>query len=358
MSHPSMTTDPITATYALISDQNMFRLERETLDPAALRGYDLLLEAEMTVVSAGTELANFTGIDPGVWEPGNYNSYPYRPGYGLVGRVRKTGPDVLGFAPGQRVFCWGKHASHQVYRATPGSRWSAVLPAPDDLPADELVMLRMALIALTAPQIAGAEPGDTVAVFGLGLVGNLAAQLYQLAGARVIGLDPNPARCDLARECGIATALDVAPDEQIPTIHELTDSQGAHVVVDAAGSASVLLSAIRACADYGDVVSLGSPRTPLEIDVTPALSDLHHRWISLHGALEWRLPPRREGGFKHSIQDNFERLVGQLRAGRLAVAPLISHRIAPGDLGRAYRGLLSDPATYWGVVIDWRDGQG
>ncbi|HET6599725.1 MAG TPA: hypothetical protein VFG60_07155, partial [Burkholderiaceae bacterium] len=177
------------ARYALIPDKEVFELHSEQLDAARLGPSQALVRAETTMVSAGTELAAFTALSKNVYIPGRWNSYPWRPGYGLVGRIAALGPGEPKLQVGQRVFCFGKHASLQVYDYSGSKPMNGIFPIPDDVDAVSAAVARMALIGFTAPQLSGVEAGDTVAVFGLGLVGCLAAQLYQLAGARVIALD-------------------------------------------------------------------------------------------------------------------------------------------------------------------------
>ncbi len=340
------------ATYAIFPDQDVVRLESETLDPAALQPTEALLTVETSVISAGTELANLTGLDPTVRQPGAWNAYPWRPGYGTVGRVEAVGNAFPWAQPGQRVFCFGRHASRQVY--THIDPYKTIFPVPEDLPPVELVMLRMALIAMTAPQVSGVQPGDTVAIFGLGAVGNLAAQLYQLMGARVMAFDPLPQRCELARRCGITQAMSLPIAEQVQAVRDWTGGKGATITVDAVGQTGIIEQCVKATATFGQVILLGSPRKAATVNITPTFSDIHLRWLSVRGALEWRLPGYESSGRTPSIEANLNQLMRYMQKGELQIQPLISHIIAPDAIPSAYAGLLRQPDTYWGVVIDWR----
>jgi 2-desacetyl-2-hydroxyethyl bacteriochlorophyllide A dehydrogenase len=343
------------AIYAVIPNERVLTIEQEEIGPADLRPDEILVEAETTVVSAGTELANFTALSPGVWIPGSWNAYPWRPGYGLVGHVRATGSEKLGFAEGQRIFCFGKHASLQRYEVTHDKPFGAAFPLDESLPATEAIMARMALIGITAPQVTEFEKGDTVAIFGLGLVGNFAAQLYQLEGAKVIGLDVISERCVRAKSAGIETVLDVKSEEQVEALLELTGGQGVEVAVDAVGHSAVIEACVEVCAPSGQVILLGSPRKAYETNVTTMLRAVHHRWIVIRGALEWRLPPYPLPGNEHSIASNLELILEHIQRGRLQVGPLITHVIKPSHLLEAYHGLLDQKETYLGVVVDWRE---
>jgi 2-desacetyl-2-hydroxyethyl bacteriochlorophyllide A dehydrogenase len=344
----------VEARYALIPDKEKLELHSEQLDPTALSDGQALIRAETTMVSAGTELAAFTALSKNVYIPGRWNSYPFRPGYGLIGRIEALGPREQQLKVGQRVFCFGKHASLQVYDYSGSKPMNAIYPIPDDVDAVKAAVARMVLIGLTAPQLSGAEPGDEVAVFGLGLVGCLAAQLYQLYGARVIGLDTSRGRCAAARDAGLATVLDVAPERQVEAIMELTQGRGARTVVDSVGHTAVIQTALAAAAQYGQVVLLGSPRVPVEGNITEVLNRIHMQSLTVRGALEWQLPRAATRGIRHSVESNLMLALALIRSEKLRVSGLISHVIAPAELGSAYRGMLSDKDAYRGVVVDWR----
>jgi 2-desacetyl-2-hydroxyethyl bacteriochlorophyllide A dehydrogenase len=349
----SPVTSQVLSKYAVIADANVLEWHTEPLDAETLSPRSLLVESDASFVSAGTELANFTGSDPSNREAGSWNAYPFRPGYAVAGRVLAVG-SALDFKPGDRVFCYGRHASHQIYDVIPDlNPWSGAFKMPDSISAAQASVLRLALIAITAPQLSVINPGDTVAVFGLGLIGNLAAQLYQIAGANVIGLDPNKSRCELAKRCGISTVANVQPGDQVEAIRFLTNNKGAAITVDAVGHSAVVMNALEATATFGQVVLLGTPRAPYNTDVTAFLRHIHLRWLTVRGALECHVPTYKTHGAAHSLETNFARLVDWTQQGKLRVEPLISHVIRPEGLADAYNKLLNDPENTWGVVIDW-----
>lgn len=342
------------ALFAVVPDERQLRLDTEVLLAFDLGPADALVQAETTVISAGTELAIYTALAPGVRRPGNWNAYPWRPGYGLVGRVLEAGANVPGVQTNDRVFCFGRHASLQMYDTSAVNPPGGIFRLDEDISAATAVMLRIGLIAMTALQVCRITPGDTVAVFGLGLVGNMAAQLFQAAGARVIGLDPVVTRCGLARDVGIETVIDVPQAEQATALQDWTGGAGVQIAVDAVGHSSVIETCVKSCATHGQVVLLGSPRSEVQGDLTSTFQAVHNRWISVLGALEWRLPLYRGNGIPHSTESNLSLLVDFVRRGTLNVAPLITQIISPRRLGEAYEGLLTDQSNYMGVVVDWR----
>lgn len=340
--------------YAVIPDEFQVTIENDTIDLDALTPQAVVVEAETTVISSGTELSIYTALAPGVRNPDSWNAYPYRPGYGLVGRILAVGDDVNRVEVGDRVFCFGQHASHQIYNMASGKAVRSIFKVDEDLAAEQLVMLRMAMVAYHAPQITQCNPGDTVAVFGLGIVGNMAAQLYRQAGLNVIGIDPVTSRCEIAKSVGIETVVDVAPEYQLEAIHDLTNGLGAQVCVEAVGHSAIINTSIAACADFGQVILLGSPRAPYDANMTEAFRHIHLRWLTVRGALEWRLPSYDGFGIPHSVESNLRRLIYSLRHQQLNVDAVTSHIIKPSDLPSAYDGLLNHKDNYLGIVIDWR----
>jgi threonine dehydrogenase-like Zn-dependent dehydrogenase len=183
------------------------------LDSGTLGPGQLLVEARYSLISQGTELANFTGLDPGTRQPGSWNCYPHRPGYACTGTVVATGPPTDGgpeFAIGDPVFAIANHARYGV--ADPATHPVVRLRADDD--QRTLILCRMAAIAMTAiRKSSSVDLGGHAVVVGLGLVGYFAAQLLRLAGLDVLGIDAVAVR----REAAAAAGLRVAEADAVGT---------------------------------------------------------------------------------------------------------------------------------------------
>lgn len=344
------------AKYAVIPEKEKCEIWTEELNADTLAPHELLVKADYSMVSAGTELAGFCALSPGVYQKGAWNAYPWRPGYGLSGTVAAAGSGETRFQQGGRIFCFGKHASLQVFPLD----YSGSMPPLSAFEEDErldsrtIAASRMGLVALTAPQISGVQAGETAAVFGLGMVGNLAAQLYQLLGARVIALDPIPMRCEVASKTGINETVCVPPQDQARVLLEMTGGKGAQITVDAVGSSAVVSTCVACTAANGKIVLLGTPRAALDGNLTDILRPIHLKGLQLLGAFEWRLQPYAGVGITHSIQSNLKWLWNLIYEKKLKVDDLISHVVKPEGLQGAYFGLLNDKEHYLGVLVDWR----
>ena len=319
----------------------------EEISISDLAPAEVVIENEASVISAGTELARLAGIEEGA-------DFPFRPGYGSIGRIIAKGEEIDDFNVGDRVFFAGKHASVQRFNHKEDHQWAYLFSVPEDLDPVDAAVGCMAQIASTAPNLANVTLNDTVAVFGLGMVGILAACMFRLKGAKVIGVDPVEHRCKLAEQMGIETTLSVSPSEQVDAILALTNGEGVDIAVDAAGHSSVVVNAVKSTRLFGEVYLLGSPRAPVQGNLTEAFSLIHLNCLKVVGAHMWQYPVDRQRGVKMSCVRNFETIFDLIRTGRINVRPLISHVITPEQAPEAYYGLRDDQEHYTCAVIKWK----
>jgi threonine dehydrogenase-like Zn-dependent dehydrogenase len=327
-------------------------VERE-VSPDDLGPGQALVRGEYSIISAGTELANFTHLaDEAPALPGQSRwpgPFPRYPGYGHLGTVVAVGPDCHGVGPDDRVLTFSNHGS--LVKAN--VRWFA-LPIPGDADGRRAVVTRMAGVAITAVRSSSVAAGDRVVVIGLGLVGNFAAQLMRLSGADVLGVDLSPHRLEIARSCGIRHLINPSTENLAEAVRDWTGGKGARITVEAIGRSELAAQAVDLTGRHGEVILLGSPRARVTLDVTPMLSRLHLLAIRLIGALEWTYPldPTERAHF--SIRENYEQILRWILDEQLVVEPLISHVMSPRDCQQAYDGLLNRKDEYLGAIFDWR----
>ena len=332
----------------VVTGQHQVELQTTDTDAPVLTDNELLIDTEYTFISSGTELANYTGKEPKVFQKGSWCEYPWRSGYANVGVVREVGSDVTRAAPGDRVFTYGQHASAIRY-----SQDRLVAPVREAVDPAVVAASRMAGVAMTAIVVGEIGTNPWVVVFGLGLVGNLASQMFQIHGCRVIGVDPVAERQKLAQRCGIEHTVGGNADETQARIQEITAGELGNITVDAVGHSSVVMQALHATANHGQLIILGSPRVSVQGDLTDLLSETHLRWITIRGALEWCVPMYPDIGNRTSQFGKQQTIFDWMARGLLHVEPLISHRLKPERIKQAYDGLLNEPNVYTGVVLDW-----
>jgi threonine dehydrogenase-like Zn-dependent dehydrogenase len=138
---------------------------------------------------------------------------------------------------------WGHHS-----KVTLTAEYARARRLPEGVDPLFGIFSQIGAIALNGILDSAIRLGETVAVFGLGIVGNLAGQLARLSGARVIGVDLLPQRLDKAREVGFEVVLDGKAEPAAERIKTLTGGRGADVCIEASGAIPALNEAIRAVA--------------------------------------------------------------------------------------------------------------
>lgn len=341
-------------TQVIVAAQNLVELQERELD-ATVGPEEILIQTAWTFISAGTELANYTGKEADVFKKGSWCAYPWNSGYANVGTVLAVGEKVTRCKVGDRVFSCGSHSS-----VVKLSENSLIVQVPAGLDLAEVAATRMAGVATSAAVMAQIPLHPWVVVFGLGLVGNLAAQAFRILGGRVIGVDPVASRRQLAERCGIQHTVGGTAAEAHEAITKITGGRMADIAVDASGLTPVVLQALKATANVGQLVLLGSPRAPVEGNLTALLSEIHLRYITVRGALEWcppTYPPVSAFGQRTmpitSLFDKQTMIFDWVQSGQMQVAPLVTHRLSPKQIKQAYDGLLRETETYVGVALDW-----
>ncbi len=312
-----------------------------------LQAREVIVKTSYSLVSAGTELTCLAGSE-------SWFSFPSTPGYTSVGEVVKVGDQVVKVAPGDMVYTWGGHKQYN--RINLARRESICIHVPDGIALPLVPFTRMITIALTALRVSDIELGDHVAVIGLGLVGNFAAQLARLQGGSVIGLDHNPGRVALAADCGIKNAIVIEKPFAAGKVDEITDQRGVTTLIEASGRPGAILDGLPLVGRYGEVILVGIVRGAHQTNLTHLLDFIHLDPlgnVTFKGAHEWRYPVARDPFVKHSIERNSEIAMDLIRAGDLQVAPLHTHTLSPYEAEKGYRGLQREKDSYVGVVFDW-----
>lgn len=331
----------------LVPEKMKVTLVEDTFDSMNLGAKEVIIRTHYSHLSAGTELACLAGLE-------SWFSIPATPGYTAIGRVEAKGEAVTHVEVGDLVYTYGKHT--QMSRFEYGDRWGGVcVKLPAGINPEHASFTHMATIAITALRNSKIELGDYVLVTGLGAIGNLAAQLAQLQGATVIASDIDDHRIDLAKQSGIKYVINSKTENLQERIAEITGGVMVTTYIDATGSSAVINQTLDFVQLYGEVILLGSPRAPFETNVTKTFQHFHllPHCLTLKGALEFTFPTHQEEFVKHSIERNAAIVMNLINEGRLKIAPIYSHKMAPADAQLAYDGLRNKPNEYIGVVFDW-----
>ncbi|MGW5607508.1 bi-domain-containing oxidoreductase [Streptomyces sp. NPDC003753] len=265
-------------------------------------------------------------------------------GYSLCGVVEQVGAGIDDVKVGDLVACAGnEHALHAELNWVPKNLYS---PVPDGLAPRHAAFGTVGSIALQGVRQGESQLGEVALVIGLGLIGQLVVQLLAASGVRVVGADPDPARCELAERLGAAACGDPASAAVETAVAELTGGHGVDQVYLAAGGGSnqpVELAA-KLCRDRGRVVDIGKCRLDLpwnayyekELDVRFSRSYGPGRYDPSY-ELEGRDYPI--GYVRWTERRNLACFLDLLARGSVDVEPLVSHIADFDDAVETYRRL-------------------
>jgi 2-desacetyl-2-hydroxyethyl bacteriochlorophyllide A dehydrogenase len=211
-----------------------YRVELQDVAVPEPRPGDVLVRAEFSGISSGTEMLAYRGeLDSSVLRDeslgaltGNFE-YPFAYGYSAVGTVEASRSDV---GEGERVFAFHPHQTRFIVSAT-----DVVRVGEHDPRAATLFPLVETALQISLD--AGIRYGEVAVVLGLGPVGILTALLLTRSGASVFASDPKPWRRETARACGLEA---VQPDELRDVVRGATGERGADVIVEATGNPDAL----------------------------------------------------------------------------------------------------------------------
>ncbi|MFI1330536.1 bi-domain-containing oxidoreductase [Streptomyces sp. NPDC020845] len=265
-------------------------------------------------------------------------------GYSLCGVVEQVGAGIDDVKVGDLVACAGnEHALHAELNWVPKNLYT---PVPDGLAPRHAAFGTVGSIAMQGVRRGEPQLGDTALVIGLGLIGQLVVQLLAASGVRVIGVDPDPVRCELAERLSAAACGDPASAAVEAAVAELTGGHGVDQVYLAAGGGSnqpVELAA-RLCRDRGRVVDIGKCSLDLpwnayyekELDVRFSRSYGPGRYDP-----EYELDGRDYpiGYVRWTERRNLACFLDLLARGRVDVEPLVSHIAAFDDAVETYQRL-------------------
>ena len=314
--------------------------------------HHVVIKAACSLISAGTELAIYSGSHIGftIPNPPEWLKFPIGQGYAMAGTVEAVGSEVESWTVGDRVLASARHGDWAVCDV----RTTVIRLVPEGVSMEAGALARLGGISLVGVRQGEVTLGETVVVVGLGLIGQFAAQLSYLSGARpVIGVDLLPKRAAVATANG-SRGLNADVAEVSRGVREITGGRMAEVVIEATGNPEVLPAVLDLAAEGGRVVLLGSLRGKVEID---AYSTVHRMGISLVGAHD------RLSVHPYTLRDpwirerNLDLVLDLFADGSLKSDGLISHRIQPDDVHETYEALIDRPTDYLGVLIEWDETQ-
>lgn len=281
-------------------------------------------------------------------------------GYSAAGRIVAIGAQVEGFSVGDRVACAGAGiANHAELIDVPVN---LAVRIPDDVSTEHASTVTLGAIALQGVRRAAPTLGETIVVVGLGVLGQMTAQMLAANGCRVIGIDLDEGRLELARGKGIWRTIDPTDQDYVAQVRRLTDGHGADAVIVTAATPSdeVMSQAFQACRKKGRAILVG------DVGLALKRADIYAKELDFLVSTSYGPgrydPVYEEGGQDYPIafvrwteNRNMAAYLDLIGSGALDLDGLIAEPFAVERANEAYSVLKSKERSELIVLLKYED---
>ncbi len=273
-------------------------------------------------------------------------------GYCNVGKVMDG--SNTGFEIGTRVVSNGNHA--EVVRVPK----NLVAAIPDNVDDEAASFTVLGAIAMQGIRLIKPTLGETVVVTGLGLIGLLAVQILKANGCRVLGIDFDSAKCELAKQFGAETVDLSKGEDAIVAAEAFSRGRGVDAVLITASSKSndIMHQAATMCRKRGRIVLVGV------VGLELSRADLYEKELTFQVSCSYG-PGRYDEEYEEKGKDypvafvrwteqrNFEAVLDLMASGAIDIKSLVSHRFEIADVKAAYEKL--DDRASLGILLNYNN---
>jgi threonine dehydrogenase-like Zn-dependent dehydrogenase len=306
------------------------------------------VKTEISAFKIGTDRGNYEGAEHVPGAP----DFPRWVGDSNLGIVRQVGAQVTRFKVGDRVVANLPHQSEYICSAD-----GPVVAVPAGVHSEDAVYAWLYGLSSLCFRKAAFQPGEHVAVVGLGVLGLGAVALGPLFGARTIALGNSPQRLRMAEQIGAHKTLMSNDEELSEQLDEFTCGRGVDLVIQTANPWPAFRTSVDIVRPGGRVAIVALPgRGEPPLDFNP----LDMRWfynkgisliaVSGHGPC---LYPGATAGF--SRHRECELVLDLMTDGRLSPRKLITHRFPYQEMATAYEMAFRRDKSMLGVLFQWQD---
>jgi predicted dehydrogenase/threonine dehydrogenase-like Zn-dependent dehydrogenase len=349
----------------------------------------LLVRVKFSTISAGTELSGLKSASQPLWQRALKNpkavksamkmaathglthtrnsiqeklSKGYPTGYSASGIVLEVGDGIENIQPGDRVACAGAQCAHHAEIICVPQNLTVPLPKNLSLPVASTVTL--GTIALQGVRRAQPTLGETFAVIGLGILGQITAQILKANGCRVIGADLDSSRTELAKSLGMDFSFFPEENNNLEHTLRLTDGEGVDGVIITAASPSdeVISNAFKMCRKKGRVVLVGDVGLHLKRE------DIFQKELDFFISTSYgpgRYDPQYEekgldypiGYVRWTENRNMEEYLNLISKGKVDLEPLIHSSFEISQAATAYETLKKDKEKPMIVLLSYPESE-
>jgi threonine dehydrogenase-like Zn-dependent dehydrogenase len=320
---------------AILHGPRDLTIEEQPLDTANLKPNEIWLETEITALKIGTDRGNYEGAEQVPGAP----DYPRWVGDSNLAVVRGIGSAVTRVQVGDRVVTRQPHQSEYVTAES-----ESIVKVPDSVHPEDAVYTHLYALSAHCYRKAHFQPGENVAVVGLGVLGLGAVGLGPAFGARVVGLGNSPVRLEMAERMGAHAAYMSDDPDLEAKLDDFTNGVGIDLVILTANPWPAYRTSLQ--------VVRGEP----PLDFNPLTMELFYAKgisiIAVSGAAGY-LYPTPETRF--ASDRSGDHILSLMADGLLEPKRLITHRFHYTEMVKAYEMAYNRDKSMLGVIFDWRN---
>jgi len=278
-------------------------------------------------------------------------------GYSASGVVEAVGEGVTRFKVGDRVASGGEGSNHAEVSSVPEN---LVVKVPDAVTLEHAAYATIAAIAIQGVRQADLRLGESCAVIGLGLLGQLTVQILKAAGVKVAGVDIDPDMVELAGRSGADVAFTRGSGEEERAIVDFSDGYGVDAVIITAGSSSLdpVELAGGLCRRKGRVVIVGAVPTGFSRE------NYYRKELELRMATSYG-PGRYDPNYEEKGRDypigyvrwtenrNMQAFLQLVADGKIDLSFLTTHEVEFEKAPDAYQMIVDRSEPYVGIVLKY-----
>jgi threonine dehydrogenase-like Zn-dependent dehydrogenase len=339
---------------AVINEAGILRAREE--DVPELKENEVLIKVKASLISPGTEMNRVRERRAEAVEEACEDVF----GYSLSGEIVEIKGEVRDLEVGMRVAAMGGQACHATYACVP---INLVVPIPDNVTFAQAPYACLGATALQAVRRTDPKLGEYGMVLGLGIVGNLASQLSQLSGARIIGWEGFENRIEMAKKCGIKHFANFKTDDTVEVSKEFAAPYGNDFAIFAFGGKAgetfkKVVDSLKVSQDghqMGRITLVGG----CEVTYSGGANTGNINVLSSSRTGAGYHDPEYEYGkaypdafIQFTTQRNLREIVQLISEGRLVVDALTTHTMPIENANEAATLLLESPDKAMGIILE------
>lgn len=340
---------------AMLRGPRDLRIEEHPLDTSNLAPDEIWIETQISALKIGTDRGNYEGAEDVPGAP----TYPRWVGDSNLGVVRGVGANVTRVQVGDRVVTRQPHQSEYITKES-----ASMVKVPTNVDPEDAVYAHLYALSSHCYRKALFQPGENVAVVGVGVLGLGAIALGPLFGGRVVALANSPIRLGMAGDMGAHAGFLSSDPDLKAKLDAFTDGQGIDLVILTANPWPAFRTALDIVRPNGrvSIVALSGRGEP-PLDFNPLSMDLFYiKGISLFavsGAAGYLFPS--DTADPNVVERRFSadraaaHVLSLMADGRLEPKRLITHRFHYSEMVQAYEMAYNREKSMLGVIFNWQE---